>query len=267
MRNHRSRIKAKLRRNEPALVTCLHLTDPSIFELTSQMGFDGIWMDMEHHAYSVETAAGLMRAARVGSADIVARPGKGEFGRMARLLEAGAQAIMYPRCDDATEAAEVVKWAKFAPLGKRGFDGSGADAGYCTQPFDGYVRTANDETVVIIQLEDPAAIESAEAIARVEGVDVIMFGPADFSLLSGVPGQFDHPLVKDATRKIAIAARAAKKHWAAPAGSPDHARWLMEMGARLLFHMADLVLVKNGLEAIIQQFKPLGFSFSGDNER
>src|SRR5215216_4503605 len=118
-----SKIKAKLVADEAALCVQLHLTDPSVFELTSLMGFDGIWMDLEHHGYSVETAGQLMRAVRVGSSDIIARPAKGEFMRMGRLLEAGAQAIMYPRCDSPEEAAEVVRWAKFAPLGARGFDG------------------------------------------------------------------------------------------------------------------------------------------------
>src|SRR5207247_7294611 len=96
-----STVKAKLARNEPVLLTTLHLTDPSMYELTSTMGFDGIWMDLEHHSYSAETAAQLMRAARVGGADIMARPGKGEFMHLGRLLEAGAQGIMYPRCADA----------------------------------------------------------------------------------------------------------------------------------------------------------------------
>src|SRR3982751_2849862 len=122
-----SKIKAKLNRNEPVLLTTLHLTDPSLFELTSLMGFDGIWMDLEHHGYSVETATALMRAARVGSADILARPAKGEFMRMGRLLEAGAAGIMYPRCEHEDEAAEVVKYAKFAPIGARGIDGGGPD--------------------------------------------------------------------------------------------------------------------------------------------
>ena len=99
-----SKIKSKLSRNEPALGVTLHLTDPSVFELAGLLGFDGIWMDLEHHGYSVETAGQLMRAARVGGADIVARPGKGEFMRIGRLLELGAQAIMYPRCDDPQEA-------------------------------------------------------------------------------------------------------------------------------------------------------------------
>ena len=89
-----SRVKAKLQRGEPVLVVTLHLVDPSVFELASLMGFDCIWMDMEHHFYGLETAAGLMRAARVGAADILVRPAKGEFMRMGRMLEAGAQGII-----------------------------------------------------------------------------------------------------------------------------------------------------------------------------
>src|SRR5438874_141706 len=186
-----SRIKAKLKRNEPVLLTTLHLTDPSLFELTSLMGFDGIWMDLEHHGYSVETATALMRAARVGGADILARPAKGEFMRLGRLLEAGAQGIMYPRCADAAEAREVVTWSKFAPLGKRGFDSGNADVPYCMMPMDEYVRAANEQTFLVIQLEDRQAVANAKAIAEVEGVDVLFFGPADFMVLNGIPGQFD----------------------------------------------------------------------------
>src|SRR5947209_8095746 len=107
-----SKIKAKLARNEPALLVTLHLTDPSTFEMASLMGFDGLWMDMEHHGTGLETAITLMRAARVGSADIMVRPGKGEFMEMSRILEAGAQGIMYPRCDDAAEARQVITWSK-----------------------------------------------------------------------------------------------------------------------------------------------------------
>mgnify|MGYP002624222174 CR=1 FL=1 len=121
-------VKSKLARDEPAFIITLHLTDPVVYELASQMGFDGIWMDLEHHAVSLETAAALMRAARVGVSDIVARPAKGEFARISRMLESGAQGIIYPRCSDAAEAAEVVAWAKFAPIGNRGFDGSNADS-------------------------------------------------------------------------------------------------------------------------------------------
>ncbi len=257
-----SRIKAKLKRNEPVLLTTLHFTDPSVFELTSQMGFDGIWMDLEHHGYSVETASNLMRAARVGSADILARPAKGEFMRLGRLLEAGAQGIMYPRCADAREAREVVAWSKFAPLGRRGFDGGNPDMPYCTLPMAEYIQRANEESFLVIQLEDREAVANAKAIAEVEGVDVLFFGPADFTVLGGIPGQFDHPLVQEAIRQIADAARQAGKQWGMPTPSPERTEQLLELGARFLCHGADLLLVKHGLEEMQRQFTPLGFTFN-----
>lgn len=255
-------IKAKLARRQPVLLTQLHLTDPSVFELTSLLGFDGIWMDLEHHTYSEETAAVLMRAARVGRSDILARPAKGEFMRMSRLLEAGAQGIMYPRCDGPDEAAEAVRWAKFAPLGKRGLEGGNPDMPYCTMPVADYIREANAQTFIVIQLEEQAAVDRAQAIAEVEGVDVVFLGPSDFSVLSGIPGQFDHPLVRQATETIAAAARKAGKHWGAPGFSPEHTRRLLEMGATVITHQADIVLIKQGLEGIKERFAPLGFSFA-----
>lgn len=256
-----SRIKARLGRGEKVLITCLHLLDPSVFEMTSLMGFDGIWLDLEHHGTSVETAAQMIRAARVGVSDIIIRPGKGEFIRMGRMLEAGAHAVMYPRCSTVAEAQELVKWAKFAPLGERGFDGSGADVPYCSMPMAEYVREANEQTFLVAQLEDPGAVDAAEAIARVEGIDAIMFGPADFSVLSGIPGEFDHPRVLEALRHVAQAAAKAGKHWGTPAFNPNHAKMLADLGATLFFHMADIVLVRNGLLEIQKQFGQLGFTF------
>lgn len=256
-----SRIKTRLRQGEKVLITCLHLMDPSVFEMTSLMGFDGIWLDLEHHGTSVETAAQMIRATRVGVSDVIIRPGKGEFIRLGRMLEAGAHAVMYPRCESVAEAQELVRWTKFAPLGERGFDGSGADVPYCSMSMAEYVREANDQTFLVAQLEDPGAVDSAEAIARVEGIDAIMFGPADFSVLSGIPGEFDHPRVQEALRHVAQAAAKAGKHWGTPAFNPAHARMLADLGATLFFHMADIVLVRNGLLEIQKQFSSLGFTF------
>ena len=259
MRN--SVIKSKFRRGEPILATTLHFTDPSVFELTSLMGFDAIWMDLEHHGYSVETASNLMRAARIGASDIIARPAKGKFMRMGRLLEAGAQAIMYPRCESAEEAAEVVRWSKFAPLGERGVDAGNPDNPYCTMPVPEYLKHANDNTVIIIQIESPKALENAEAIAKVPGVDVLMLGPGDFSILAGVPCQFEHPLVLNAIDRVAAAAKAAGIEWGTVTFNPEHCRMLQSKGARFLCHGADLLLVKRGLEQMQKDWAELGFTF------
>lgn len=257
----KSRIKAKLERNEPVVITGLNLIDPSVYELTSLMGVDGIWMDMEHHAVSLETASNLMRVARNGASDIVVRPAKGEFMRMQRMLEAGAQAIMYPRCDDAQEAAAVVTWMKFPPLGERGFDGGGPDMPYCSMPMDQYVRQANEETLLVLQIEQPNAVACVDQIAAVDGVDVLFVGKADLSLRCGVPGQTDHPSIRDAIRKTAKAAKKAGKHWGCPSGSVAQTQELLEMGARLIGYQCDIVMIKNALQQMQHDLSPLGFTF------
>lgn len=257
-----SKIKSKLRRGEPVLLTTLHLTDGSVFELTALMGFDGIWMDLEHHGYSVETATNLIRAARGGGADVLARPAKGEFMRMGRLLEAGANGIMYPRCDNAEEAREVVRWAKFPPLGQRGIDGGNADMPYLSMPLEEYLRTANDQTFLMVQIEDPKSLDAVEEIAAVDGVDVVFFGPGDFSIAAGIPGQFDDPIILDAYRRVALATRRAQKHFGTVAFSVSHGKMLLDMGATLLCHSGDMVILKAGLERIQAQFGGLGFKFN-----
>jgi len=220
-------------------------------------------MDLEHHGSSVETAGGLMRAARVGAADVLVRPAKWEYMRIGRLLEAGAQGIMYPRCADAAEAREVVAWAKFAPLGRRGFDGGNPDMPYCSMPMAEYVRAANEQTFLVVQVEDRDAVAGARAIAEVEGVDVLFFGPGDFSVLAGVPGQFQRPKVEEAIRTVAAAARAAGKRWGIPVGSPERAKQMLDLGAGLLAYGADILWLKAGLEDMKAKFAPLGFTFDG----
>lgn len=256
-----SRVKAKLRKNEPVLMTALHVLDPQIYEMVSLQGFDGIWLDMEHHPTSVESAAHLTRAARVGTSDVMIRPAKGEFMRMGRMLEIGAQGIMYPRCSSADEAREVVQWAKFAPLGQRGLDGGNPDMPYCSLPIAKYIQQANDETFLVIQLEDQSAVDQADEIAAVPGVDVLFFGPSDYSVLSGIPGQFDHPKVQSAMQSIANAAEKHGKHWGMPTWNVEFTRKLLGMGARFLAHGCDLVMVKAGMEETQRQFAPLGFTF------
>jgi len=256
-----SRILTKLRRNDPSFVTALHFNDPVVFELASLLGFDGIWLDMEHQSRSMQTAGQLMRAARVGGSDVMARIAKGEFLRMSRALEAGAQGIMYPRCDDAEEAREVVRWAKFAPVGVRGVDSAGADNPYLLTPLVEYLKTANEQTFVVIQIEDAAALDNAAAMAAVDGVDVLFFGPGDFSILSGVPGQFDHPLILDATKRVAAAAKQAGKHWGMPCFSPEHAQTVLDLGGRFLAHGSDMGALKTALLDIQRRFAPLGVTF------
>jgi 4-hydroxy-2-oxoheptanedioate aldolase len=259
----RSRVRQRWEQGMPALATVAYFTDPASAELISLLGFDCIWIDLEHQSTSVSQAAQMIRASRVGKADVMARPGKGELMRMGRLLEAGAMGIMYPRCDNAAEAREVVRWAKFAPLGERGFMGANPDTPYCMVGMAQYVHEANERTWLAVQVESLAAVKQTRTIAEVEGVDVVFFGPGDFSVLTGVPGQFDHGKVPDAMREVCRETLAAGKRFGTLVFDLEQAKRVLDMGGSLICYGADLGFVKHGLEEMQSQFGKLGFAFDG----
>lgn len=256
-----SRVKKRWGEGSPVLATVAHFTDPSSAELIGLMGFDCLWIDLEHQPMGLAEAAGIMRAARVGDMDVMARPAKGEFMRMARLLEAGASVIMYPRCESPDEARELVRCAKFPPLGERGFFSASPDNPYSATPMKEYLKQANDEISLIAQIESPNAVQQSHAIASVEGIDMLFFGPFDFSVISGVPGEFNAPVVRQALQETCRQALAAGKRFGSIATDQEHARTLLDMGATLVCYGGDLHFVRQALTDVRTTFGPLGFKF------
>jgi len=252
-----SRVRERWASGEPAFCVGNHLTDPSVTEMIAALDFDCIWIDLEHHGTSVETLAAMCRAARAGGAgDVMARPGKGEFMRMSRMLEVGATGILYPRCDDAEEARQVVRWTKYAPLGERGFDGGNADNrfGLAGTPAE-YTAAANKQAWVAVQVESPEAVEHARAIAEVPGVDMIFFGPADYSLLTGVPGRlFDEPDVLATAERVCREALAAGKQFGTLVFNDDQAKHFIDLGARFIAHNFDLSMLRRSLMDLHERF-------------
>ncbi len=237
-----------------ALGTLIKSIDPVHTEIVSQLEFDFLWYDLEHSDKSLETFSNLCRASRTGDVDILARPARWEFMRMGRLLEAGAQGIMYPRCESEEEAREVVRWAKFHPLGERGFDGGSADNRYGQYSADKYTEEANRETWMAIQIESPEALPNVGEIAAVDGVDCIFFGPGDFSVLSGVPGQIKHPTVLNAAKEIAQATLASGKVFGTLVFDMEHSNYMQDIGAKMIIHTADVVLYKQAYQNVLGDY-------------
>lgn len=261
-----SRVRQRWNAGQPAFCTSLRLDDPVVCELVSRMGFDCIWIDLEHVSLSVKDLTRMGAHARLGGADVIARPARWEYMRMSRMLEAGAHGIMYPRCESVDEAREVVRWCKFAPLGERGFDGGNADSDFIALPAKDYTRRANEETFLLIQIESPAAVACASEIARVPGVDMLFFGPGDFSVLSGIPGEVEDARVRDAMRQTAAAARDAGKRFGTLTFSEEQAQFALELGASFISFGCDLYLLKAAYEDIQRRFAPLGFRFDSPGD-
>jgi len=262
-----SRVLARWREKQPAVCMILHLSDPALPEMISNLSFvDCIWFDFEHGGLSIETGSQLFRVARLGGCDILARPAKGEFMRMGRLLEAGANGIMYPRCESANEAREMVRWAKFDPQGERGYAGDNADAGYYTSDMVDYIEAANRETFLCPMIESPAALKEARAIAEVPGVDMLFFGPADYSVLSGLRQPFDHPKIMAACEQACAAALAAGKQFGSLALSVEQGRRLLDMGATFVVCLSDMNVFWHSFENVRRQLDILGILRSRDDQ-
>jgi 4-hydroxy-2-oxoheptanedioate aldolase len=243
------------------LCTQVNITDTQVAELVARIGFDCLWIDLEHHAMGEAAATQIMRAARAGPTDAMVRIAKGEFMRMARMLDAGAQGIVYPRCESAEEAAELVLWAKFPPLGQRGIYGASPAADYGLTPVADYAAGANDHNWLAVQVESPNAADRAADMAAVDGIDMLFFGPTDYSLAIGRPGEVTGEPVMAALTATCRAARDAGKQFGTLTYDADHARRMLDIGATFLAYSGDESVLRRGFEQMRDTFTPLGFAF------
>ena len=185
-----NRIKHKLERGEVATVVGGELTADMI-EMLGPFGFDGVWVESEHGPIDFGDARELTRAADLWDLTSVARVNLNLPGVIYRMLDQGAQGIVVPHVNTAEEARAVVDASKFHPLGQRGFY-----LGRQAIGVEDYPKVANDETLVVVLIEDIVAINNLAEILEVDNIDVFMVAPGDLAQTMGYPGQPAHPEVK-----------------------------------------------------------------------
>jgi 4-hydroxy-2-oxoheptanedioate aldolase len=157
-------------------------------------------------------------------------------------LELDAAGIMVPHIMSLADARRVVSMTRFHPVGRRPVDGGNADGSYCMIDTLQYFREANAERFVCVQIEDPEPLEDLEAIASLDGIDMLFFGPADFSQGIGAPAVWDHPKLVETRRRIAEACLRHGK-FAGTVGAPGTLSDLHAMGYRFLGMGADVLAI------------------------
>lgn len=231
------------------------ICSPKLVEILGMHGgFDAVWLDEEHAGLSIEQIELASRAARATGLDSFVRLTATDYARVMQALEAGAGGVMAAQVRSAKEAADVVRWAKFHPEGLRGFNGTGIDGNYGTLPFREYMRRANDDTFIAIQIENAEGLGEVEKIAAVPGIDILFVGPADLSQSLGIPGDWENPSLWHAFERVASAARNAGIHWAVLPANPDIARRCVAMDCRMLSIGLDVWAVQRGLRSFQQDY-------------
>lgn len=194
-------MKRKLEADEDTFGPFVGFPSPAITEMMGWMGYDFVVIDCEHGTIDFESAENMIRAAELSGATAVVRIGLNHQKHILRFLEAGAQGVLIPMINNARDAREVIEAVKFPPIGQRGnYSGRGARHGLV--PMNQYVKSANEETWVALQIETLEGIENQDEIIATKHADCIFLGPGDLSLQFGFPGQMGHPRVVESIEKL-----------------------------------------------------------------
>src|SRR6185503_1994279 len=187
--------------------------------------------------------------------DTFVRMAMTSYSMATAFLEAGAGGLMAARIESAAHAEEFMQWVKFAPRGNRGLNGSGFDAMFGGKTLPQLSVDANRDNFVAIQIETLGALEECEAIAAIDGVDLLFVGPSDLSQVLGVLAQWENERLWSAIEKVAAACKKHGKHWGTIAVNPKFAQRAYDLGCRMLSFGMDIVMMRRGLEATRNTFE------------
>ncbi len=249
----KSKTLARFRNNQTVRMCCLGHYMPFYVKQAAHFGFDCIWLDLEHRNFSDRDVQALLAYSHLHDIDIMVRPATLEKTRLYRYLEDGAAGLMIPHVNTAEKARMLVDAVKFPPIGDRGLDGAGLDADFYVGDTDEFVKQANQETFLVVQIETLQAVQNVEEIAAVPGVDGLFVGPGDLGLRIKLdPSQ---GTLESAFERVAAACKKHGKAWGSPAGTIEVLKQRQKQGGQLLNHGGEFSAVMDMLKTSIAAFE------------
>lgn len=186
-----NRVKRVMREGGLALVSHVGFADPAVVELIALAGFDGAFIDMEHSGFDFQTVGEMIRIADLTGVTPIVRVPENNAKLILRILDIGAQGIQVPHISGVEDAKRAVAAVRYPPLGERGAAGSTRAAGYGSIPWREHVETSNEEILLTVMTEDLYGIREIDAIAALDGVDLISLAPTDLSMALGITDPSD----------------------------------------------------------------------------
>jgi len=239
-------IKARLRSGRRALCCLANMGSPTAAEIVALAGYDAVMIDMEHGPGDIMNTVAQLQALAGTPASALVRVPENAPVHLKRVLDAGPHGVMVPAVSSAAEAERAVAACRYPPRGIRGVAHPIARAsGYGTD-LERYLKKAEDELLVICQIETRPGVENASAIAGTDGVDMIFLGPMDLSASAGHFNEPDHPEVAELMSRVEAAAQAAGKMLGGLATAGRPAAALFERGYHLVIDAIDIALLREG---------------------
>jgi 2-dehydro-3-deoxyglucarate aldolase len=246
--------RARLRRRERLLGTMVTLPCAAAAEVLAAAGYDWLFLDAEHGALETRELAGILRAVDRAVPCIV-RIAAGDEVPIKKALDLGAAGLIVPQVASAQQAADVVRYARYSPLGARGV-GVARAHGYGFA-FAEYVATANERTALIVQVEHIHAVEQIDAIVQVAGIDAVLLGPYDLSASLGKLGRVDDDEVVTAIDRVTEACRRVGMPLGIFGLSAEAVAPYAERGCTLLVAGVDTLFLGHGARRTLADLRGL----------
>ncbi|WP_196771268.1 HpcH/HpaI aldolase family protein [Mycobacterium intracellulare] len=192
------------------LVLCLallHSRTPDVPAIAAACGYDAVYVDLEHTSTSLDTAQLLCASALGAGISGLVRVPSHDPSVIARVLDGGAVGVIVPHINSKDEAEGVVRAARFPPIGNRSIAGPNALSGYTPRTAPQLAELLERRTVVAVMIETAEAVEAADSIAAVDGVDMVLIGPSDLTAEMGIHGQYENEHFHRAVESVAAACR------------------------------------------------------------
>ncbi len=203
-------LRRRVLAGEPTIGLFISLGSAGAAEIVARAGYDWSVVDLEHGAGTESELLHQLLAIQATPTAAVVRVVSAERMRVGRVLDLGADGLMIPRLETVSDVADTVSWMRYPPAGIRGVAAGTRGAGYGTVAHP-LIGTLNERILGVFQVESPAAVEAADEVAAIDGVDVLFVGPADLSHSMGIPGAFGDPAFTAALERVAAAAIAHGK--------------------------------------------------------
>ena len=238
-------LKERLRAGETLAGCFLNLGSSLTAEIMGRAGFDFSVIDLEHGSGTEVDVLSQLQALEATDAGVIVRVESHERQRAHRVLDLGAEGIMFPRVDSAPEAAGAVAGLRYPPQGVRGVATANRACAFGTR-YREYMESAASTLLGVVQIESESALASVDAIAAVDGADVLFVGPMDLTQSLGILAQFDHPRYGEALETVSAAAHRHGKSLGVLMARPEDFDRYHALGFRLIACGSDGTLLNAG---------------------
>lgn len=228
---------------------------PNVLRIFKAGGLDYAIVDCEHGAFSFPQVADMVAVANAISLPVIIRIPDNTRENVLKMLELGADGLLLPMADTPEILAQVVKYGKYPPLGKRGLATSRPHCNYSMGDVRTYLQKANDRTMIFGQVETQEALSNCEDLLSVEGVDGLFIGPNDLSVDLGIPGDVSDPVIMEAVRKVHQAADKAGKPLGVITSNSTLLHSCYEEGLRLFSISSETGMISKSVKSIVKTFE------------